>query len=432
VNASADVDPIIVCLLPGRVRERVQTNLQPLLHITDPPTVRQVLTDRRVAKTKDYAHVFGALFGEGLVTSEGDKHRHDHALLAKFFNASNLQNYIQAMCEYADEGIARLLEPHEGQRMNITTMMHLTSLRIAWKIVFSVDIWEDLDLAVHISEMVSEGSLVMGKCMALGMPVWSIIPEVRRMFDNRREHEDIVVGYAAKRRALMADKQPVPDDPLTAMILDGKTDKQMMDHCLTMISAGHDTSSFSLAYLCYLLSKNPAKQELVREEVQRVIGDRRAITQEDLDKLVYLQQAMQESARIFAVIPGVKRLATADIKIKTSGKVIPAGTNIVVPMTNMFRDAEIWDNPAEYRPERMEGIPFTSAKHGFIPFAYGTRACIGGTLAVTESKMIIAKILQRYRIKEDPDFKLQILGGISLTSERVNVILERLPSPANE
>jgi len=104
-------------------------------------------------------------------------------------------------------------------------------------------------------------------------------------------------------------------------------------------------------------------------------------------------------------------------------------SNLLIPMFLINRDPDLWDKPAEFNPDRFEGKgnEFTSAKLGFFPFGYGSRTCIGNTLAQLESAVFICQILKRYRLVKVPDFKPAIFAGISLTtSNGINVILKDL------
>lgn len=93
------------------------------------------------------------------------------------------------------------------------------------------------------------------------------------------------------------------------------------------------------------------------------------------------------------------------------------------------RDPTIWENPSVFDPERFEGktVDFTSAKNGFFPFGYGSRTCIGNTLAQIESGILICKLLMRSRFDVDPGFKIRITAGISLTTKGgINVVVRPL------
>merc|ERR1719231_78227 len=136
---------------------------------------------------------------------------------------------------------------------------------------------------------------------------------------------------------------------------------------------------------------------------------------------------MMETLRLYAVIPFVNRVCTKDTQLKADGRLVPAGTTVLIPLGLMNRDTEVWDEPNVFRPERFEGMAgANSAKSGYLPFGYGARTCIGNSLAMTEGMCIIALLMQRYRFVEDTTHKPKLTSGISLVSKNgIHVRLQR-------
>lgn len=220
------------------------------------------------------------------------------------------------------------------------------------------------------------------------------------------------------------------DDCLTAMLAENMNDTDMLDHLTTLLSAGHDTTAYFAAYMCYLLAANPDIQSRLRAELMTVLGGRFSgdcdITGDDVSEMKYMQKVMQETLRLYSIIPCVSRLSTYDVHIKEANVTIPAGSNLLIPMFLINRDPELWENPSVFNPERFEGKgnEFTSANKGFFPFGYGSRTCIGNTLAQFESAAFIAQLLMKFELQPDEGFKPAIFAGISLTtSNGINVKL---------
>jgi cytochrome P450 len=281
----------------------------------------------------------------------------------------------------------------------------------------------------ELCRAVSQGSFAVGRVISLGLPMWNIIPWVRMISTARgvvlRDYHKIV----NERREKMARGECKDlDDCLTAMINDSMNEKDMADHFVTLICAGHDTTAYFGSYMCLLLAQNPAVQDKLYEEVRGALQGRAEITADDVAELKYMQKVMQETLRLYSIIPQVTRVAAEEVHVKEANVTIPKGTNVMIPMFLINRDPEIWERPSEFLPERFDGksssVDFTSAKNGFFPFGYGSRTCIGSTLAQMESSIFICKLLLRFRLEEDPGFRPSILSGISLTtSNGINVVL---------
>ena len=198
---------------------------------------------------------------------------------------------------------------------------------------------------------------------------------------------------------------------------------------MTLLSAGHDTTAYFSAYMCFLIAEHQDSQERLREEIDQVMGDRTEVTCDDVTEMKYLMNVMQETLRLYSIIPCVSRACTTDTHIKESGVTIPAGANILIPMFLINRDPELWENPTKYNPDRFEGSTgyFTSSKNGFFPFGYGSRTCIGNTLSQMESAVFMIHLIRKFTLHQDIGFRPKIFAGISLTtSNGINVRLKKI------
>mgnify|MGYP005993863455 CR=1 FL=1 len=286
--------------------------------------------------------------------------------------------------------------------------------------------------------MVSSASYAVAKMIAFSTPNFRFIPWVNTAATVREEiFKDMTVLVEARKKA-MSTGEDVPDDCITAIINNDMTDEELSDHACTLISAGHDTTAFFSSYVCLLLADNPEWQDKLRADIIAQVGDRNDITTDDIAQITLLHKVLEETLRLFAIIPILTRVAATEVTIKDAASdtpggalrdlTIPKGTDIMIPMYLLNRDPTVWENASKFDPTRFEGHgDYTSAKSGFFPFGYGTRTCIGNTLAQIETSVFICHLLRRYRMKPTPGFKVDIIAGISLTtSNGVSVTLEKL------
>ena len=270
-----------------------------------------------------------------------------------------------------------------------------------------------------MNKAVSDGSHIIGKHIILGLPMWDIFPDVRKLkYDvmaGLNTHFDELVD---KRIAQRQANEETPDDSLEAMLNDQQDRLHMRSQLSTLLCAGHDTTAFFGCYMSFCLAHNQHVQDKVKKEVAEVLGDRDDLKPDDIDKLKYTRMVMQETLRLYTVIPFVNRTTTKDVKLNVSKKVVPKNTVVLLPLSLLNRDKTVWENPAEFKPERFENIAgHTSAKHGYLPFGYGSRTCIGNNLALIEGTVMIALLMQKYRFFPKDGFKPKLVGGISLVSE---------------
>lgn len=304
-----------------------------------------------------------------------------------------------------------------GKVVDVQNYFHVLTLRVFGKFALDYDFSVDKEVEEWIVKYTSLASRDVAQIIGFGFPLWNIFPQVRLVRYWRSTFSKILKKILVNRKAMMDRGEQVPDDALGEMIKQDLEEEDMMDHLVTMVAAGHDTTAFFSCYMSYLLALNPEHQERLRDEVFSVMGDREVVTKEDLGNFPFMRRVMQETLRLYPTIPQVTRQAVKDTKLKDSDIVVPSGTTVLVPMFIMHRDPDVWENPKTFDPDRFEGIEHTSAKMGFLPFGYGGRTCIGNTLAIIEATVMFVHLLRQYRIEKVEGFKPKISSGISLTSD---------------
>jgi cytochrome P450 len=126
--------------------------------------------------------------------------------------------------------------------------------------------------------------------------------------------------------------------------------------------------------------------------------DGRAPTADDAGQLAYLEQIIKEALRLYPPIHVGNRIAPADTQV--CGYRVPAETRVMISIYLTHRDREHWQEPHCFRPERFD----RAIRHGrpalaYVPFGGGPRNCIGATFAQVESKVVLARILQRFDLR---------------------------------
>jgi cytochrome P450 len=185
---------------------------------------------------------------------------------------------------------------------------------------------------------VSEASNATGTVVIFGLPIFKFMPQVKIMdkcVSEIRKEFDVAV---AKRRDDMSKGVVLEiDDCLNAMFQENMQDKEMFDHFITLISAGHDTSAYFSSYLIFLLAKHQDVQDKLRAEVQNHFKGRSEVTPDDIAELTYLAKVMQETLRFYAIIPGVSRKSVEEVHIKEANCTIPKGVELFIPMSIINR-----------------------------------------------------------------------------------------------
>jgi len=179
----------------------------------------------------------------------------------------------------------------------------------------------------------------------------------------------------------------------------------MHDEVETFLFAGHDTTSSGLSWALYLMATHQDIQKRVQAELDGILGERRnqQIEWDDLGKMTYLTQCVKETLRLYPPVPIIARELNEDVDIM--GCTVARGTYVGLHIYGLHHNVHVWgEDHMEFKPERFS---VDEAKkrdaYAFVPFSAGPRNCIGQNFALTEEKVIMARLLHRYTFKLTAD-----------------------------
>ncbi|KAL8028715.1 hypothetical protein ABFX02_14G178600 [Erythranthe guttata] len=182
----------------------------------------------------------------------------------------------------------------------------------------------------------------------------------------------------------LKDKYDLSEDTIIGLLWD-------------MITAGMDTTTVSVEWAMAELIKNPRVQHKAHEELDRVIGTQRIITELDFPNLPYLQYIAKEAMRLHPPTPlMLPHRSNANVKI--NGYDIPKGSNVHVNVWAIGRDPKIWKNALEFRPERFieEDVDMKGHDFRLLPFGAGRRVCPGAQLGINLVTSMIGHLLHHF------------------------------------
>lgn len=360
------------------------------------------------------------VFGEGLLTSEGDFWLRQRRLAQPAFHWARIASYADTMVRYTQ----RLLESWRGgeQRDVHQEMMQLT-LQIVSKTLFDADVARDAqDVGKSLQLLLELGANFR---RTLFVPHWVPTPTNLRIKREIAFIEKILYRIIGERRASGRDTGDLLSMLLHAQDEDGSrmTDAQLRDETITLFLAGHETTASTLSWTWWLLAQNPAAEAKLHAELDTVLRDR-APSLDDLPKLPYTANVISESLRLYPPAWGLARVAVEDHEL--AGYPVRKGMGIAMAQWVVHRDTRWYDAPEEFHPERWEGDFIKSIpRFAYFPFGGGPRQCIGNSFAVMEATLILATIAQEYRLKLVPNHPVVPLASITLRPRHgVRVMLE--------
>ncbi|GMP79606.1 hypothetical protein CsSME_00035085 [Camellia sinensis var. sinensis] len=166
---------------------------------------------------------------------------------------------------------------------------------------------------------------------------------------------------------------------------------------MVLLIAGSETSSTTLEWAMSLLLNHPDAMTKVKEEIDAHVGRDRLIDEQDLPKLDYLSNAVNEALRLYAPVPLLlPHEASEDCTVR--GYDVPQGTTLMVNALAIHRDPKLWENPTKFMPERFQA---ESAGDGYrlIPFGSGRRGCPGASLAKRMIGLALGALIQSFEWK---------------------------------
>ncbi len=344
------------------------------------------------------------LLGEGLLTSEREKHLRQRRMIQPAFHRGRITEYARVMTEYAE----RLQnEWNDGETRDIDKEMMRLTLQIVGKTLFNANVDDE---TVEIGKALTD---LLKMFNYLLLPFSELLekfplPQSRRLKRSKATLNKVIYGIIDERRKSGEDK----GDLLSMLLMaqdeetgNEMTDEQVRDEALTLFLAGHETTANAMTWTFYLLSQNIEKEAKLHEELNEVLSGRTP-SMEDVANLKYTEAVFAEAMRLFPPAWAIGRLSIEEHKFGDFE--IPKKSLVLVSPYIMHRDKRFWENADEFIPERWfsQSIKEAGQKFIYFPFSRGVRSCIGESFAWMEGILLVATLAQKWKLRLDPSQKI--------------------------
>jgi cytochrome P450 len=339
------------------------------------------------------------LLGDGLLTIDGAYHDRAREIMMPAFHREQVAASVAAMVAEATPAIERL---RQGQVVDIYEWMRGVAMRIAMRALLGLDpdeagkgaaAAEHFERALGFYGIDFHLRLLRGP----GSP-WS------KMVASRAVLDQIVYDEIAQRR-----RSPDPErmDILSLLVGvrdeagEGFTDKEIRDQVMTLMFAGHDTSTSTLTFMLHELAHHPDVVAKLCEEQDRVLGGEAP----DIDRLErempYLDMVLDEVLRLYPPAWIGPRRAVRDFEF--NGHRVTRGAYVNYCSWASHRLPEVFPEPEAFIPERFSRERKAALPRGaYVPFGGGRRICIGKRFGQIEVKLVATMLLQRLRLDAMP------------------------------
>lgn len=359
------------------------------------------------------------LLGDGLLTIDGDYHRRARRLMLPAFHRERIAAAADTMIAETE----RALDGWQpGDVVDVYHWARELALRVAMRALFGLD--PDGEGHGRRAAVDFERALgyygtdfIVRTLRGPGTP-W------RRMHAARATLDTIIYGEIARRRA-----HPDPErQDILSMLLGARdgdaegepplSDREIRDQVMTLLFAGHDTTTSTVSFLLYELARHPHELALVLEEQDRVLGGRTPTYADLTGALPRLEMVLDETLRLYpAAWVGPRRCVKP---FEFGGHRVPAGAYVNYSSWASHRLPDVFPEPEAFVPERFAPDAKAALPRGaYIPFGGGSRTCIGMRFGQLEIKAIVTLLLQRHR--------LELLPGQTLTVRQMPTLSPRHP-----
>ena len=402
---------------------RVRLGPTRLLVVADHQAINAILRDRpdgfrRASRVREVGVEMGAT--PGLFTAEGESWRNQRRMVMASFAPGHIRAYFPSLLKVTQRLQTRW---QKAARQGVPIDLQADLKR------FTVDAIAGLAFGSEVNSLESGEDVIQrhldivlaGVYRRVMSPLpywrWLRLPADRQIERSNAALRTAIQDFVAQARARIEADPGLREHPrnlLEAMIAAadqgdaGVDDRDVVGNVSTMLFGGEDTTANTLAWLIYLLHRNPRAWRLAQDEVERLAPDPASLTLEQIDALDYLEACANEAMRLKPVAPfrGLEALrdtTVADIHV-------PAGTTVWCVMRHDSVDERHFPNASEFEPQRWlsDGVAPAAggvAKRVAMPFGSGPRLCPGRYLALLEIKLAMAMLVSRFEIEavDTPD-----------------------------
>jgi cytochrome P450 len=345
------------------------------------------------------------LLGDGLLTIDGAFHRRSRRIMLPAFHQERIRTAHGVMAEETERGLAQL----RPGTADLYAWTRDVALRIAMRALFGLDPAQGagrVDAGAEFEAALSFYARDYAVQMLRGPGT-----PFRRMARARDRLDGVIFGEITRRRARGDDD----GDDLLGLLLaargeDGSrlSDQHVRDEVMTLLFAGHDTTTSTIAFLLHELAGAPA------ECAQVVAGL-------DAGDATELELAVDETLRLYPPAWVGPRESIEPFQL--CGVRVPGGVPVNYVSWASHRLPDVWEQPDRFDPQRFapgrrELIP----RGAYVPFGDGSRKCIGMRFGQAEITVIARALLTRFtfarvdgralRIRQMPT--LTPVGGMPL------------------
>ena len=390
-------------------------------HVLQRHHARYKRSDRSAAK-------IAMVCGDSLLTTDGPVWARQRRLVQPALHAQEVAGF-GSMIAAATRDMLDRWRRDAAHPIPIDAEMNRLAYDIATASLFGTGISDDADTVASAMDVLLEDTY-RRIAQPIDLPLWVPTPANRRFREARAALDDVVYRLIARRRAEGGPPRDVLGRLLGATDNDSgpeMTDTALRDQTITLLLSGHETTATALSWTFFLLAGHPDVEVRLHGEVDERLGGREP-SASDVQSLDLVTRVLNESMRLYPPIWILERYVLEDDEI--GGYEIPRGSTVVICPYALHRHPAFWNRPDEFDPDRFAGGTDGAAAGAFLPFGAGPHHCIGSHFAMLTTRIVLAMVAQRFRLRLAPGARPAPKGGITLrVRDRLTMTAEERSVP---
>jgi cytochrome P450 len=344
--------------------------------------------------------------GDGLLTIDGEFHKRSRRIMLPAFHGEKIAASVDLIKEETDAALAQF-EP--GAEIDLYAWTRRLAMRVALRALFGLNPDGEPARSIDAAHLFEQGlsfysSEYILRILRTRFSPWAKMQEAARKLDR------MIYAEIGRRRATGERGEDILSLLLDAQDEDGTTlsDVQIRDEVMTLLFAGHDTTTSTVSFMFYELARHPEiVARLQREQDEQLAGAQPTAAQLTSGVLAELEMVLAETLRKYPPAwIGPRRVVEA---FEFEGHTVPARAFINYCSWASHHLPDVFEDPEAFRPERFTPQARAALPKGaYVPFGGGSRMCIGMRFGELEVRTIASAILSRFELTLPSDFALSI------------------------
>lgn len=332
--------------------------------------------------------------GVGMNILNGEPHRQRRQLVMPMFHRQRIESYRDEIVATTDCILNRW---RMGQTDDIVAAMHTITLEITSRVFFGTDASNTSDAPAHLlGRWFDHMTSILAHVLPFaypGSPFTRLLTTSNNVDAHLRE-------LIAQRRRDSASRHDILTLLIQAHDADGNglSDDELIGEISMFFLAGFETTAVALVWTLFLLAQHPPIMADLHDELDAALHGA-APHVEQLAALPLLDAVLKECLRLLPPAIQGARIGVAPFALGPYQ--FSAGTKVVYSQFITHRLPDLYPQPERFLPERWFTID--PSPYEYLPFLGGPRMCIGAPFAIMEMKIVLAMIVQRYRLALSPN-----------------------------